>query len=111
VITRGGNVVRRVEVIPRPLEITGHVNSIAANSKTFVVTEIGTEKGITAAVDENTEIVNSEGKSFSIKDLKVGNGVGIAHEASVAKSIKVNPQPKGIPAGDFRADSRPRRRR
>jgi hypothetical protein len=57
------------------------------------VTEIGTKRGITVAVDDDTKIVNSEGKSLTIKDLKVGDGVGIAHEGSVAKSIKVNLQP------------------
>jgi len=92
-ITRDGKVVRRVEVIPKPQEIAGHIKSIAANFKTFAVTEIGTHRGITVAVDENTKIVNSEGKSLTIKDLKVGDGVGIAHEGSVAKSIKVNLQP------------------
>ena len=92
-ITRDGKVVQRVEVIPKPQEITGHVKSIAANYKTFVVTETGTKRGITVAVDENTKIENTEGKSLTIKDLKVGDGVGIAHEASVAKSIKVNLRP------------------
>ena len=55
--------------------------------------EIGTKRGITVAVDEDTEIENSEGKSLTIKDIKVGDGVGIAHEASVARRIKVNLQP------------------
>ncbi len=92
-ITRDGKVIQRVEVIPKFQEITGHVKSIAANFKTFAVTEIGTNRGITVAVDENTRIENSEGKSLTIKDLKVGDGVGIAHEASVARRIKVNLQP------------------
>ncbi len=92
-ITRDGKVVQRVEVIPRPQEITGHIKSVAANYKTFVVTEIGTKRDITVAVDAYTKIENSEGKSLAIKDLKVGDGVGIAHDASVAKRIKVNVQP------------------
>ncbi len=92
-ITRDGKVVQRVEVVPKPQEITGHVKSIAANYKTFVVTEIGTKREITVAVDDETKIQNAEGKSLSIKDLKVKDGVGIAHEASVAKSIKVNLRP------------------
>ena len=54
-ITRDGKVVQRVEVIPKPQEITGHVKSIAANYKTFVVIEIGTKRDITVAVDEDTE--------------------------------------------------------
>jgi hypothetical protein len=91
-ITRDGKVVQRVEVNPKLQEITGHVKSIAANYKTFVVTETGTKTGITVAVDEDTRIVNAEGKALTIKDLKVGDGVGIAHEASVAKAIKVNLQ-------------------
>ncbi len=92
-ITRDGKVVQRVEVVPKPQEITGHVKSIAANFKTFAVSEIGTNRGVTVAVDEDTKIVNSEGKALTIKDLKVGDGVGIAHEASVAKMIKVNLRP------------------
>ena len=92
-ITRDGKVAQRVEVVPKLQEITGHVKSIAANYKTFEVIEIGTKRGITVAVDEDTKIENSEGKSLTIKDLKVGDGVGIAHEASVARRIKVNLQP------------------
>ena len=92
-ITRDGKVAQRVEVVPKLQEITGHIKSIAANFKTFAVTEIGTNRGITVAVDEDTKIENSEGKSLTIKDLKVGDGVGIAHEASVARRIKVNLQP------------------
>ena len=92
-ITRDGKVAQRVEVIPKPQEIAGHVKSIAANYKTFVVTEIGTKRGIVVAVDEDTKIENTEGKSLTIKDLKVGDAVGIAHDASVAKVIKVNARP------------------
>ena len=92
-ITRDGKVAQRVEVVPKPQEIAGHVKSIAANYKTFVVTEIGTKRDITVAVDQDTKIVNAEGKSLTIKDLKVGDGVGITHDASVAKSIKVDVRP------------------
>ena len=92
-ITRDGEVVRRVEVIPKPQEITGHVKSVAGNYKTFVVTETGTKKDITVEVNDDTKIENTEGKPLAIKDLKEGDGVGIAHEASVAKRIVVNVRP------------------
>jgi phage gp45-like len=92
-ITRDGELVQRVEVFPKPQEITGHVKSVAANYKTFVVTETGTKKDITVEVNDDTKIENTEGKPLPIKHLKKGDGVGIAHEASVAKSIVVNVRP------------------
>jgi len=92
-IIRDGELVQRIEVIPKPQEITGHVKSVAGNYKTFVVTETGTKKDITVEVNDDTRIENTEGKPIAIKDLKQGDGVGIAHEASVAKSIVVNLRP------------------
>lgn len=92
-VTRDGEVIQRVEVTPKPQEITGHVKSVAANYKSFVVTETGTKKDFTVEVNDNTKIENTEGKSLGIKDLKAGDGVGIIHDSSVAKSIMVNVRP------------------
>jgi 3-dehydroquinate synthase class II len=92
-ITRDGKVAQRVEVFPKPQEIAGHVKSLAANYKTFTVTELGTKRDIVVAVNEDTKIVNTEGQPLTIKDLKVGDAVGIGHDASVAKIIRVNVRP------------------
>lgn len=92
-ITYSGPNAARIAVNPRPTELTGQVKEIGADMKSLVVTEIGTGNDVKVAITSNTTIVTSQGKTLSLKDLKKGDGVGIAHEASVASKIVVNPAP------------------
>ena len=57
------------------------------------MTLTGTTTDVTVAVNDQTTIVTTAGKTLKIKDLKEGDGVGIAHTASVAKKIMVNVKP------------------
>lgn len=86
-----GEDVARVTVNARPTELTGHVKSVAADLKSLVITEVGTDHDVTVKVTPDTAIVTDGGKTMELKQLKKGDGVGIAHDASVASKIVVNP--------------------
>jgi len=88
-----GENVAKVLVNVKPDELTGHVKSVAADLKSFVVTEIDTKADVKVAVTPDTVIVTGEGKTMALKDLKKGDGVGIAHRASVASKVVVNAAP------------------
>ena len=75
----------------KPPELKGHIKSIGADMRSLVVTEIGNGTDVTISVTPKTTIVSATGKSLGINDLKKGDGVGIAHESSVASLIVVNP--------------------
>ena len=92
-IVHTGGVASKIRVSIKPDELTGHVKSIGANLKTFVVTEIGTTTDITVAVTPVTSIATTDGKKMELKELKKGDGVGIAHVNSVATQILVKVRP------------------
>jgi hypothetical protein len=93
-IARDGDLAQKIEVnVNRDEKLTGHVKSIGADLKTFVVTETGTTKDLTVAVTPQTVIETTEGKTLKIEDLKEGDGVGLTHVASVAKKIVVAVKP------------------
>jgi len=92
-IAHAGDLAEGIKVQVKPDQLTGHVKSIGADLKTFVVTETGTTKDVTIAVNDQTNIVTNEGKALPIKELKEGDGVGITHIDSVAKKVVVNVKP------------------
>jgi hypothetical protein len=83
----------KILVAVKPSELTGHVKSVGANLKTFVVTETGTTTDVTVAVNADTTIVTVDGKKLALKELKKGDGVGISHLNSLASKIVVNVKP------------------
>ncbi len=83
----------KIVVNIKPAELTGHVKSINANLKTFVVTETGTNTDVTVAINADTSIATTAGKKIEMKELKKGDGVGISHVNSVASKIVVNVKP------------------
>lgn len=83
----------KIVVNVKPAELTGHVKSIGATLKTFVVTETGTETDVTVAINADTSIATTAGKKIELKDLKKGDGVGISHVNSVATKVVVNVKP------------------
>jgi hypothetical protein len=93
-IARDGDLAQKIEVnLNRDEQLTGHVKSVAADLKTFVVTETGTTRDLTVAVTPQTVIETTEGKTLKIEDLKEGDGVGLTHVASVAQKIVVAVKP------------------
>lgn len=89
-ITREGDLARRIVVLAKLAELVGHVKSIAPDYSSFVLTEMETKTDVTVGVDEDTVIETTEGKRLDIKELKEGDGVGLTHVGSVAKRILVN---------------------
>jgi len=92
-VTYAGANVTRIAVNPKPTELSGQVKEIGADMRSLVITELGTKNDVRVAVTSATTIVDGQGKTMSLKDLKKGDGVGIAHDASVASKIVVNPAP------------------
>jgi Cu/Ag efflux protein CusF len=92
-IAHSSGLASRIVVNVKPSELTGHVKSIGANLKTFVVTETGTTTDVTVAVTNDTSIVSTVGKKIELKELKKGDGVGISHVNSVASKVVVNVKP------------------
>jgi hypothetical protein len=89
VLVLSGSIVGEVQA-QNPGELTGHVKSVASDHKTIVVTEAGTDKDITVTINGRTKIVTTDGRTLDIKDIKPGDGVGIAHTNSVASEVKVS---------------------
>jgi hypothetical protein len=75
----------------KPPEIKGHIKSIGGDMRSLVITELGSNAEVTVAITPKTTIVSNSGKTLGTNDLKKGDGVGIAHQASVASMIVVNP--------------------
>src|SRR3954451_1907225 len=71
-IAHTGGLASKIVVNVKPDELTGHVKSIGANLKTFVVTETGTSTDVTVAVTPETTIVTTAGKKIELKELKKG---------------------------------------
>ncbi len=92
-ISHTGGLASKIVVNVKPSELTGHVKTVGANLKTFVVTETGTITDVTVAVTPETTIVTNDGKKIDLKELKKGDGVGISHVNSVASKIVVRVKP------------------
>ncbi|WP_435006138.1 hypothetical protein P12x_003790 [Tundrisphaera lichenicola] len=74
-------------------KLAGVVSSVDLDSKKIVVTPTGKEKPVDVTVNEKTVIETPAGKSMNLKDLKSGDGLGIAHSAGLASKIVVNVKP------------------
>lgn len=70
--------------------LKGHVKSVAANLKSFVVTETGTDTDLTISVDSKTVIETTQKKKLEIKELKPGDGVAVSHTGGDALHIVVS---------------------
>jgi len=92
-IAHAGGLASKIVVNIKPSELTGHVKTVGANLKTFVVTETGTTTDVTVAITPETSITTVGGKKIDLKDLKKGDGVGISHVNSVASKVVVNVKP------------------
>lgn len=92
-VAHTGGLASKIVVNVKPAELTGHVVSVGANLKTFVVKETGTDTDITVAINADTAITTTAGKKIELKELKKGDGVGISHVNSVASKVVVNVKP------------------
>lgn len=98
-IAHAGGLALSIQVAVKPEELVGHVKSVGADLKTFVVTLLGDSTDATVAVNAETSIVSTDGKKLELKELKKGDGVGIAHNSrSLASKIVVNVKPVEKPA-------------
>jgi len=88
-----GSNVTKILVNVKPSELTGHVKSVAADLKSLVVSDAESGSDVKVIVTPQTAIVTGQGKTMELKDLKKGDGVGIAHDSSVASKIVVNVAP------------------
>ncbi|MBX6314507.1 MAG: hypothetical protein IRY99_16575 [Isosphaeraceae bacterium] len=104
-IAHRGSIASKVTVNARPIapptaarsvtELTGHVRSVAPDLRSFVVAETATGTPVTVAVTDRTLIETTDGRRLTLKDLKPGDGVGIAHRGSIASRVVVNARPGG----------------
>jgi len=92
-IAHAGDLAEKIEVNVKPDELTGFVKSVGADLKTFVVTQTGTTKDFTVAITPETVIETTEGKPIKVKELKEGDGVGVAHASGTAQKIVVAVKP------------------
>ena len=82
--------VAKVVIGVKPPELTGYVKSVAADLNSIIVTEVGTNVDSSVRIDGDTTIRTSDDKPLTIKQLKKGDGVGIAVIKGVAEEIVVN---------------------
>ena len=57
------------------------------------MTPTGKEKTVDVTVNDQTVIETAAGKALPLKDLKAGDGLGIAHAAGLASKIVVDVKP------------------
>jgi hypothetical protein len=74
-------------------QLAGVISSVDLEGKKIAVTPTGKERPVDVAVNDKTVIQTSGGKALALKDLKSGDGLGIAHTAGVASKIVVNVKP------------------
>lgn len=89
-VSYAGSAPIRIVVNPKPAELRGHVESVGADLKSLVIKEVGTKANVSVVITPDTTLVTTQGKTIDVKELKKGDGVGIAHDASVASKIVVN---------------------
>jgi len=90
-VTYSGAAPVEVMVNSKLPELKGHIKSISADMRSLVLTELGTNVDLTVAVTPETTIITNAGKTLGMHDLKKGDGIGIAHQSSVASMIVVSP--------------------
>ncbi len=71
-------------------DLSGFVTKVDAPAKKIAVTPTGKDKAIDVTVDDKTVIETSAGKKVDLRDLKAGDGLGIAHKDGLASKIIVN---------------------
>ncbi len=77
-------------------QLAGIVTSVDVEGMKIVVTPTGQEKTTEVTVNDQTEITTEGGNSFLLKDLKAGDGLGIAHTGGVASKIRVAVKPSEL---------------
>jgi hypothetical protein len=69
--------------------LKGHVKTVGANLKSFVVTETGTNTDLTVTVNDQTVIETTQKKRLEMKELKPGDGVAVSHTGGLASRVVV----------------------
>jgi hypothetical protein len=74
-------------------QLAGIVQSVDLAGKKIVVTPTGQETTYDVLVNDQTEFATEGGNPFQFKDLKPGDGLGIALNAGVASKVLVAVKP------------------
>jgi hypothetical protein len=74
-------------------QLAGVISSVDLDGKKIAVTPTGKDKPVDVTVNDRTVIQTANGKTLAFKDLKTGDGLGIAHTAGLASKIVVNVKP------------------
>jgi hypothetical protein len=77
-------------------QLTGIVSSVDVEGKKIVVTPTDKETTVDVLVNDQTVITTEAGTALQVKDLKSGDGLGIAHTGGLATKILVAPKPSGL---------------
>jgi hypothetical protein len=77
-------------------QLAGIISSVDLEAKKIVVTPTDQEKTVDVLVNDQTLITTESGKTMELKDLKPGDGLGIAHTSGVAAKILVAVKPSEL---------------
>jgi hypothetical protein len=77
-------------------EVSGIVKAVDTDAKKIVVTPTGKVSTVDVVVNAKTELKNEAGESIPLKELKEGDGVGIALKSGVALKINVAVKPSEL---------------
>ena len=77
-------------------QLSGVVSSVDLDHKKIAVTPTDKEKPVDVAVNDQTVIQTANGKILALKELKTGDGLGIAHTGGLASKIVVNIRSAGL---------------
>jgi hypothetical protein len=77
-------------------QLSGYVSSVDVEGKKIVVTPKDQDKTTDVLINDQTEIVTQGGNAFLLKDLKAGDGLGIAISNGVASKILVAVKPSEL---------------
>jgi hypothetical protein len=79
-----------------PEQLAGIISSVDVEGKKIVVTPTGQETTTEVTVNDHTEIQTQGGNAFTLKELKPGDGLGIALTNGVASKIVVAVKPSEL---------------
>lgn len=76
--------------------LAGVVSNVDKDGKKIVLTPTGQEKTVDVLINDQTEIKTEAGKPIALKDLKAGDGLGIALNSGLASKIIVAVKPSEL---------------
>jgi hypothetical protein len=77
-------------------QLAGIISSVDLEGKKIVMAPTDKETTVDVLVNDQTAITTEAGTALQFKDLKSGDGLGIAHNGGLATKILVAPKPSGL---------------